>query len=197
MCRYIPLRKFKHKYHSWLLYEPTFANYCWVLFGNFDPSIFHTRTGWTIKFFKSDTHDMIIFSLFWVLTLMFHTFIFDNACTLGLPNFLLGRCLKLNSGVLFKTQLYATFCRIWTSFDHASRSAKMCAFCWNCFSFSLKAQILAGLDSNVWSSVQAEKKKIATTTFLDAWDLRSHMAGHFHLWHAVFSYHPGLLGPSS
>ena len=46
-------------------------------------------------------------------------------------------------------------------------------------------------------SVQAEKKKIATTTFLDAWDLRSHMAGHFHLWHAVFSYHPGLLGPSS
>ena len=47
------------------------------------------------------------------------------------------------------------------------------------------------------SSVQAEKKKIATTTFLDAWDLRSHMAGHFHLWHAVFSYHPGLLGPSS
>ena len=47
------------------------------------------------------------------------------------------------------------------------------------------------------NSVQAEKKKIATTTFLDAWDLRSHMAGHFHLWHAVFSYHPGLLGPSS
>ena len=50
---------------------------------------------------------------------------------------------------------------------------------------------------NICSSVQAEKKKIATTTFLDAWDLRSHMAGHFHLWHAVFSYHPGLLGPSS
>ena len=49
----------------------------------------------------------------------------------------------------------------------------------------------------IHSSVQAEKKKIATTTFLDAWDLRSHMAGHFHLWHAVFSYHPGLLGPSS
>ena len=49
----------------------------------------------------------------------------------------------------------------------------------------------------VFISVQAEKKKIATTTFLDAWDLRSHMAGHFHLWHAVFSYHPGLLGPSS
>ena len=49
----------------------------------------------------------------------------------------------------------------------------------------------------MYSSVQAEKIKIAYPTFLDAWDLRSHMAGHFHLWHAVFSYHPGLLGPSS
>ena len=53
------------------------------------------------------------------------------------------------------------------------------------------------LTYSIFISVQAEKKKIATTTFLDAWDLRSHMAGHFHLWHAVFSYHPGLLGPSS
>ena len=46
-------------------------------------------------------------------------------------------------------------------------------------------------------SVQAEKKKIANPTFLDPFDLRVHMPGHFHLWHAVFSYHPGLLGPSS
>ena len=31
------------------------------------------------------------------------------------------------------------------------------------------------------SSVQAEKIKIATTTFLDPWDLTTHMAGHFYL----------------
>ena len=66
-----------------------------------------------------------------------------------------------------------------------------------------KSSLKSNLDTNqtkgitLTISVQAEKKKIATTTFLDAWDLRSHMAGHFHLWHAVFSYHPGLLGPSS
>ena len=32
---------------------------------------------------------------------------------------------------------------------------------------------------DIYSSVQAEKIKIAATIFLDAWDLRSHMAGHF------------------
>ena len=31
------------------------------------------------------------------------------------------------------------------------------------------------------SSVKAEKIKIAATTFLDPWDLTTHMAGHFHL----------------
>ena len=46
-------------------------------------------------------------------------------------------------------------------------------------------------------SVQAEKIKIATTTFLDAWDLRSHMAGHLSPWDVVFSCHQGPLAPSS
>ena len=47
----------------------------------------------------------------------------------------------------------------------------------------------------MYISVQAEKNRIATTTFLDAWDLRSHMAGHFSPWDIVFSYHPGPLAP--
>ena len=33
----------------------------------------------------------------------------------------------------------------------------------------------------VSTSVQAEKIKIAVTTFLDPWDLTTHMAGHFYL----------------
>ena len=46
-------------------------------------------------------------------------------------------------------------------------------------------------------SVQAEKIKIAATTFLDTWDLRSHMAGHFPPWDVVFSCHQGPVGPRS
>ena len=46
------------------------------------------------------------------------------------------------------------------------------------------------------SSVQAEKIKIAYPTFLDAWDLRSHTAGHFFLQDVVNAYHPGPLAPT-
>ena len=35
------------------------------------------------------------------------------------------------------------------------------------------------LNTKVYTSVQAENRKNATTTFLDAFDLKSHMAGHF------------------
>ena len=35
--------------------------------------------------------------------------------------------------------------------------------------------------SKISNSVQAEKIKIAATTFLDPWDLTTHMAGHFYL----------------
>ena len=47
----------------------------------------------------------------------------------------------------------------------------------------------------VINSVQAEKIKIANPTFLDPFDLRVHMPGHFPPWDVVFSYHPGPLGP--
>ena len=45
------------------------------------------------------------------------------------------------------------------------------------------------------TSEQAEKIKIANPTFLDPFDLRVHMPGHFPPWDVVFSYHPGPLGP--
>ena len=60
-----------------------------------------------------------------------------------------------------------------------------------------KAVLTLNSDNKLTNSVQAEKKKIATTTFLDAWDLRSHMAGHFSPWDVVFSCHQGPLAPSS
>ena len=51
----------------------------------------------------------------------------------------------------------------------------------SCKTFNLDAWLLFDLTIvyTIHISVQAEKIKIAYPTFLDAWDLRSHMAGHF------------------